>query len=122
MIHLGGNDLGRIKTLDLLFMIKHDLQRFKFTFPKTTIIFFEIVPRLTWYSPDLKPLEKIRKRTNRFVEKFMPDVYGFSFRHFELEGGISGLYRQDGIHLSDIGLDILNLGLQSCIEMAAVLG
>lgn len=33
-----------------------------------------------------------------------------------------GLYRQDGVHLSDVGVDIFNLGLQYGIEMAVVVG
>lgn len=41
---------------------------------------------------------------------------------FDLEGGIQGMYRFDGIHLSEVGLDIPNLNLQTCIEKAAVWG
>lgn len=54
VIHLGGNDLGKVKTLDLLFMIKQDLQRFCITSPGTTLVFSEIVPRLSWLSSDQK--------------------------------------------------------------------
>lgn len=42
--------------------------------------------------------------------------------HIDLEGGIPGLYRQDIIHLSDIGLNLFNLSLKSCIEMADAVG
>lgn len=123
IVHLGGNDLGSVRTLDLLFMIKQDLYRFHLTSPGTIIVFSEIVPRFAWLSsPFSKVMEKMRKRVNRALAKFMPLLGGFSYRHVDLEGGIPGLYRQDGVHLSDVGADIFNLGLQSSIERAAYLG
>lgn len=54
------------------------------------------------------------------MEKFMPTIGGLSYWHVDLEGGILGLYRQDGAHFSDVGLNILNLKLQCGIERAAV--
>ena len=69
-----------------------------------------------------KPLDKVRRRVNRALEKFINPDLGISFRHVELEGGIQGLYRDDGIHLLEVGLDIFNSDMQTCIEMAAVWG
>lgn len=43
IVHLGGNDLGRMRTLDLLLIMKIDLYRFRLTSPNTTVIFSEIV-------------------------------------------------------------------------------
>lgn len=34
----------------------------------------------------------------------------------------AGLYRAGGVHLSDVGVDLFNLGLQFGIEMATVVG
>lgn len=73
-------------------------------------------------SSETKPLEVIRRRVNQSIEKRMPLLDSFSFWHIDLEGGFSGLYRQDRVHLSDVGLDIFNLGLQTMIEMAALWG
>lgn len=98
------------------------MHRFKLSSPNTTVIFSEIVSRLSWlFSPQRRAMEKIRKRINRAMEKYLPSLEGFSYRHIEL-GGLQGLYRQHGIHLSDVGLDVFNLGLQSCIDMAAGMG
>lgn len=66
-------------------------------------------------------MEKITKRVNRAISKFLPASSGFAYGHLDLEGNIPGFYRQDGIHLSDNGIDLFNLGLQNCIEMVAVL-
>lgn len=67
-------------------------------------------------------MEKMRKRINRAMVKYMPLIGGLSNRHVDLEGDIPGFYRQDGVHLSEVGLDIFNLDLQCGIEMAAALG
>lgn len=37
--------------------------------------------------------------------------------HFDLVGVTYGLYCADGVHLSDIGLGIINLNLLTCIEL-----
>lgn len=120
IIHLGGNDIGQVKTLDLIFSMQNTIKQIKLLFPNVVIIFSEIVQRLRWLeSCYMRPFEKIRKQINRKVNKFLSYPMGFAFRHVELEGGLPGLYREDGIHLSEIGLDILNLDFQTCIEKAA---
>lgn len=60
--------------VDFLSMLKRDLYHFHLTSPGTTIIFFEIVP--AWLSsPMYKVMEKMRKRVNRAVAKYL--VRGF---------------------------------------------
>lgn len=46
LVHLGGNDLGNVSTLDLLAMIKRDLHRFHMSSERTTIVFSEVISRL----------------------------------------------------------------------------
>ncbi|XP_040181424.1 uncharacterized protein LOC120915190 [Rana temporaria] len=123
VLHLGGNDIGKVKTYELVNKMKDSFQFLKMVSPHTVLVFSEIVPRLRWLeSLIFKPLEKVRKRINKAMEKFLSPDLGFSFRHRELEGGVQGLYRADGVHLSEIGLDIFNTELQTCIEAAAVWG
>lgn len=40
----------------------------------------------------------------------------------ELERGLPGLYRPDMVHLSDIALEIFNLDIQTCVELAVARG
>ncbi|XP_068107665.1 uncharacterized protein [Hyperolius riggenbachi] len=123
IVHLGGNDVGKIRTLQLIFDIKSDFSTLRELLPGTVLVFSEIISRLCWLrSPELSYLEKIRKKINRRVSKFMVTIQGFAYRHHELEGGIVGLYRTDGVHLSEIGSDILNMNLQEMIEQAVGLG
>lgn len=105
IINLGGNDVGYTKSLDLMYMIKSDLYSFKMASPLTTSI-----TCLAWLvSSDPCKLDKIRTKINRCIQKFMPLIDGFSFRHINLEGGIPGLYRRDLVHLSETGNNIFNL-------------
>lgn len=70
-----------------------------------------MIPHFSWLSsPHCRVLET-RKRLNRAIEKFLPFFNGFSYSHLDLKGGIPGLYRQNGVHRPDIGLDLFNLGL-----------
>lgn len=63
IIHLGGNDIGKRKTLDIIFQIRDDLQTIQLTFPNTRVIFSEIVQRWEWLSPPSgHPFEKNQKK------------------------------------------------------------
>ncbi|XP_077306953.1 uncharacterized protein LOC143926781 [Lithobates pipiens] len=122
ILHVAGNDLGFVKTLDLVAQMKTDLTHLHDILPSSVLVFFffsEIIPRLKWLvDPTHFFLEKIRRRVNRFLEKFMPLINGLSFRHVDLEGGLPGLYRSDQVHLSAIGNDIFHLDFIACIELA----
>ncbi|XP_040209667.1 uncharacterized protein LOC120940724 [Rana temporaria] len=118
VLHLAGNDLGRHRTLDIIAHIKGDFLSIHSVLPNCVLVYSEIIPRLLWFSTQFNKFEKVRKNVNRAVSKFMPSINGLSFRHVDLEGGVQGFYRPDGIHLSDVALDIFNLNLQSCVEMA----
>ncbi|XP_069812262.1 uncharacterized protein [Dendropsophus ebraccatus] len=119
LVHLGGNDVSRVRTEVLIEEMKRDLSMIKSLFPQVCLGFSEIIPRFEWKVKQLMYCERIRKRINHNIEKFMPAVGGFSFRHLELEGFLPGLYWSDLVHLSEIGMDIFNADLQSMIEVAA---
>lgn len=123
VIHVGANDLGKFNTWDLLCEMKRDLYSITQMFPGSVLVYSEMVPRLLW-SPHgtLFYVDRIRRRLNRTIHSFMPSIGGSSFRHSELEGFLPGLFRVDQIHLSGIGLDIFNMGIQSMIESATVVG
>lgn len=119
IIHISGNDIGNRHTLDIISQLKFDFIQLHSVLPHSILVFSEIVPRLTWLlNPELKHCEKIRKKINRAMAKFMPYVNGLSYRHIDLEGGLVGFYRSDAVHLSDIALDVFNVGIQNCIELA----
>lgn len=46
ILHSGGNDIGNIPTIDLLFEMKKNITRVRQLFPDAVVIFSEIIPRL----------------------------------------------------------------------------
>ncbi|XP_041430762.1 uncharacterized protein LOC121397678 [Xenopus laevis] len=122
VIHLGGNDIGFIKTIQLIKSIKQDLCQISLFMPDVYLIWSEIVPRLCWQSQLLKPLEKCRRKINHSIAKFAGKLNITVYRHHELENGFEGLFREDKVHLSEIGLDIFNVGLQNAVEKALFCG
>uniref|UniRef100_A0A8C5MXJ2 Uncharacterized protein n=1 Tax=Leptobrachium leishanense TaxID=445787 RepID=A0A8C5MXJ2_9ANUR len=66
---------------------------------------------------DVHALKRARRKLNHAVSHFVLRLGGgLAIRHRELEGNNSVLVRSDGVHLTDIGLDIFNVGLQAGIE------
>lgn len=61
ILHAGGNDLGKVNTLNLMWAIKKDIASLKCIFPDAVICFPEIVPRLLWSSSDFTLVEKKSK-------------------------------------------------------------
>ncbi|CAH2286143.1 Hypothetical predicted protein [Pelobates cultripes] len=123
IVHLGGNDIGSTKSVNLIKEIKSDLVCITQIFPDVRFIWSEIIPRHCWLKVSfLKPLERVRRKVSRALEKFLPTLGMTSYRHRDIEGNCAGFYRSDEIHLSDIGLDIFNLGIQSMLEMAMGVG
>lgn len=109
--------------MDLLCEIKRDLYSNKLVFPNSVLAFTEMVPRLLWSPLDsLFYLDRIRRCLNRTIHNFLVTSGRVSYRHIELEGFLPDLFRTDLVHLSDICLDVFNMGLQSLIESATVLG
>lgn len=95
--HLGGNDIGKVNTLDLLFHMKRSLGKIKQLFPNVTLFFFwkysMYVMVDSWESEVLWKNECLNSWGLR----------GFSFQQLDLESGLPGLYGCDLIYLSDIG-------------------
>ncbi|OCT97462.1 hypothetical protein XELAEV_18009686mg [Xenopus laevis] len=95
VIHLGGNDID------------------------TIITWSEVVSRRVWlYDIQHRPVDRCRRKLNFAVAKFLRSLNMSTYRHQELELGAEGLFRTDGVHLSDIGNYIFNTSLQKIIEKA----
>lgn len=117
ILHLGEDAIGRVKTLMLLADFKQELVSIHRLLPGSVLIFSEVLPRIDWSFPTTNFFDKIRRRFNKSMEKFFPLLDGFSFRHKDLEGFLPGFYLHDGHVLSEVGLDIFNLGIQEMVEM-----
>lgn len=64
VVHLGGNNIGCTKTLDLIFSIRNDFLRIQLSFPNMSLVFSEIAPRLKWLEVrSLRSLEKNKEES-----------------------------------------------------------
>ncbi|XP_046337630.2 uncharacterized protein LOC124119225 [Haliotis rufescens] len=120
LLHFGGNDLGDVPTTVLLQMVSRDLTKIHHMMPFTQVIWSDVLQRVTWRGiPDGRVMERKRKRFNRFGRKGVLDLGGRVLEHNEINIADRGLFRQDGVHLSDIGNDIFVDSLQEGLELFA---
>ncbi|XP_031756771.1 filaggrin-2-like isoform X2 [Xenopus tropicalis] len=122
IIHAGGNDLGAVPQKQLVATIKQDLDRIRMRFPDIIVVWSEIIPRLVWrHARDARAIEKCRKKVNKLLSPYVRRFGGVVVRHSMLEEQLVGYYFRDGVHLSEVGMDIFILALCEGIERALVL-
>ncbi|XP_044281655.1 tumor susceptibility gene 101 protein isoform X2 [Varanus komodoensis] len=117
VIHLGGNDLGTDRNVDIINQMKKDLGHLKQIFKNTILVWSNIVPRKVW-NQDVphRVMEKCRKKVNQEIGCFIEYIGGTVIRHDSLVPESPGLFHLDGVLLSESGTDIFNLDLLSALE------
>ena len=117
LIHLGSNDIGTIKTFNLIENIETDILRLKLLFPNCLIIWSELFMRRYWHNAKKgTALEKARKRVNCAIKNFVLSEGNCEIRHPNIRAWKKTLFRHDGVHLSDIGNDIIHNNIQAELE------
>ncbi|XP_067323907.1 uncharacterized protein [Anolis sagrei] len=117
LIHLGGNDLGLLKGKALYLHARTDLLKIWERWPHTHIIWSAVIPRLKWPGGgDVRKLEKARKRVNRAIRVILTRANGSYIAHDQITHDNNSLYRADGVHLSDSGIDIFLANIQAAIR------
>jgi len=117
LIHLGSNDIGSIKTFNLIENIETDILRLKLLFPNCRIIWSELLMRRYWHNAKKgTALEKARKRVNCAIKNFVLSEGHCEIRHPNIRAGEKTLFRHDGVHLTDIGNDIFLNNIQAGLE------
>ena len=117
VIHCGGNSLVEVRLGYLAKAIKDDIGNLskKLHF-LCTIIWSDMLPRLTWRGAIAKSVIEIKRRNlNRCGRRAVLKAGGRVIEHPEITEDTAGLFR-DGVHLSDIGSDILLCNLQYVIN------
>ncbi|OCT78336.1 hypothetical protein XELAEV_18029445mg [Xenopus laevis] len=121
VLHAGGSDLSSVPMRLFIQDIKCDWWRLIRRFPGTLLVWSDIVDRFTWREARFNDaISKDRVKVNREVGKFAVRTGGLALRHMELEEKEISVYREDGVHLNEIGLDIFNMSLQDGLEKALV--
>lgn len=119
LIHAGGNDVCSVRLEELITIMKADLERIPGFFPQCLLVWSEIVSRPRWQGArDAAAVERSRRTINIRLSRVVRSLGGVVVRHHQLEGDNRHLMLPDGIHLNEIGHDILLYGFQDGIEQA----
>lgn len=119
VLQAGGNDLGVRAARDLVRDIKFDILRLLRDFPGCIIVWSDIVARKVWrFARSVSRVNKARIKLNREVGRFVARLGGIVIRHRELEDQSVRYWRDDGVHLNAVGIDIWSLDLQEGVARA----
>ena len=108
VVHLGGNDLASTSLVVLIRQMKKDLSLLKQRLPHTQLVWSEVAARAKYRGAnDDAKVEKARKTLNASIRQHVVKLGGFCIRHPQIVWHASHLYRTDGVHLSNVGNDML---------------
>lgn len=107
IIHLGSNDITSIDTNELIKNMKNGFQQIQEMFPETSVMFSELVSRRKWRGIPVQEGERRRKLVNQKMSDYVLKLGGFVIPHSNITNDVLELYREDGVHLSALGDDIL---------------
>ncbi|XP_061693309.1 uncharacterized protein si:dkeyp-121d4.3 [Syngnathoides biaculeatus] len=118
IVHLGGNDLNTETPSDLLASVRRDVTSMRAIFPHCILVWSHILPRRAWHhSADVHEVDLIRSTVNRRIHNIVSEVGGVSLTHDNIRcGANTGLYRPDGVHLSQKGIDVFNGNLRDFLQ------
>ncbi|XP_072095628.1 nuclear receptor coactivator 5-like isoform X4 [Mobula birostris] len=108
LIHLGDNEIGYTRAIDLIYTLKEVLGALEALLPKTVLVCSELLPLPRWASQPGAQLESVRKTINGVMKQYM-EYRGQKFiehPYFNIE--CEALYTGAGVYLSDVGLDLFN--------------
>ncbi|CAC5421762.1 unnamed protein product [Mytilus coruscus] len=116
VLHIGGNDLGEIKTEVLRNRLKNYLKKVSELLLNTTLVWSQILSRLTWrYSADTEAMDRSRQRINSSLASYIIRQGGHYIRYPDISPN-STFICQDSVHLTDIGNFIFLNTIQGAIE------
>ncbi|XP_075064503.1 uncharacterized protein LOC142152106 [Mixophyes fleayi] len=105
VVHAGGNDLGKGKSLDLIIVIREDLRRIHEAWPDIIIGWSALIPRLAWRTTiPLKKMTVMVRKLNSAIRKVVRSLGGIVIDHPGLGVESPHLFRRDGVHLNEEGM------------------
>ncbi|KAJ7320372.1 hypothetical protein JRQ81_019883, partial [Phrynocephalus forsythii] len=107
VIHVGGNDVGKLMNKALINSIVQDLGVWQEQFPNTHMAWSTIIPRRTWEGEsDQRRMNHTSRGVNWEVAQELLKAGGSVIGHCHINTNKLDLYRSDGVHLSTSGLDL----------------
>ena len=121
VLHLGENDLGNRRGIMILKDMKEDMQEIGKRWAGTHIMWTEWVPRRKWRGA-IRPaaIDRARRKVNAEMRGFCRQRGFGMVEHKGIIYKEAGFFRDDGVHLSLVGLEMYLLNLREAV--AAALG
>ncbi|XP_078530633.1 uncharacterized protein LOC144817736 isoform X4 [Lissotriton helveticus] len=124
LIHLGENDLCEEKGVVLMRAMKKDLVRLKEQWAACHVLWTELVPRRVWTGAlNPKAIDRARRKVNLEISRFCRHLGFGRVMHKELRFEAVEFFRDDGVHLSRIGMDLYLLEIREvlarCLKVQA---
>ncbi|XP_069840730.1 nuclear factor 7, ovary-like isoform X1 [Dendropsophus ebraccatus] len=117
VVHAGGNDLGRLKSLQLITDIWVELGIWLARWPEVVVMWSCIVPRRRWrYAESMQAIERCRKKVNKAAGDFVLARGGAVIKYDNLIDYRCEEHFHTDESLSNIGLDIFNNALQEALK------
>lgn len=100
-------------------MMQKDLVAVSGSLGRCDVMWSEIVPRRVWRGArDPVAVEHSRYRTNLAMRKFLVKRGMGCIRHELIQAKVEGYYEPDGVHLSQVGMDLVLLDFQEALGAA----
>ena len=113
---LGSNDLGSKPLHELISCAQINLNYVATVSPDTKIIWSDILPRTQYRgAPSNARMEVARKSYNKKMRRFVKDMGGKCIKHPGIQWNNPEIFRRDGVHMNDLGNDVLNAGFQDAL-------
>lgn len=119
VLHCGANDIGRVQLHILLSKVTEVLQGVRNLFPKSIIVWSQLLLRTSWrYSDNVLAMNRACRRLNSHAAKLCVEHKGYYIRHADINAGFynSHILSHDGVHLSDLGNDLFLNQLRASID------
>ena len=116
MLHVGANDIGNVKFGLIQLQLKSLISWIAKQMQYAKIIFSQLLPRLSWrYSENNSKMEKCRHRINSAIASFIVKNGGYYIHYPDIKADNQFLV-PDGVHLNELGNNILLNIIQGAIE------
>ncbi|KAH3827369.1 hypothetical protein DPMN_129305 [Dreissena polymorpha] len=105
VVHLGSIDLVNYSVLQIRNIMDREFRYLRAAFPTCLLIWIDILPRRTWPgAANVKAVDNKRRRINRLGRKLVMAAAHGDVLSCDIQQE-DGLFRPDGIHLNDVGLE-----------------
>lgn len=117
IVHLGCNDLIQSSAKALHIMVRDLLSICSDLLPHTQLIWSYIFPRLDYRGATFpEGMNNKLKQVNRNARNLFRRANGKVIGHPEISPLSSQLFRRDGLHLTDLGLDIVINNIKGALQ------